>query len=317
MDPQRATTKKVVREASSEAEGRPHAETSTPVVQLEDAAAKNEVPPAAVDSLVVHLKDATVGSTETDVSPDVKKEPEASCHLDEMPSTSQKGTVEGQKPESGRPEGRLNHLIDMLDHFTIRLDVIEEKVRREDEECLDLEPVTLTVDSGTAVIIQIPEICELGTQTVVTRPPRRQRVEVKAIPTAPPSNQPDTRAPCERTHHTIQIRSNNNRANAAAEQGPPSLGARIVRTLGDFGAAFCLCLQINKDCIFCLGFFVAFVVSASFLTAFFYRTLNLTSAAARAPGDAFGGATGSYDVATLRFNGGYYYIYNRQRQQLQ
>ncbi|EDW37119.1 GL26071 [Drosophila persimilis] len=314
MDPQRATTKKVEREASSEAEGSPQAETSCPVVQLEDAAAKNEVPPAAVDSPVVHLKDATVGSTETDVSPDVKKEPEASCPLDEMPSTSQQGTVEGQKPESGRSQGRLNHLIDMLDNFTIRLDVIEEKVRREDEECLDPEPVTLTVDSGTAVIIQIPEICELGTQTVVTRPPRRL-----AIPTAPPRNQPDTRAPCERTHHTIQIRSNNNRGNAAAaaEQGPPSLGARIVRALGDFGAAFCLCLQINKDCIFCLGFFVAFVVSASFLTAFFYRTLNLTSPAARVPGDAFGGATGSSDVATLRFNGGYYYIYNRQRQQLQ
>ncbi|XP_022231927.2 uncharacterized protein LOC111080557 [Drosophila obscura] len=292
MDPQRATTKNDVKDASSEAEAEesPAAETSSPVAA----------------SLVVQLRDATVGATETDVPAAVP----SCCQLNEMPSTSQ------QKPETGRSEGRLNHLIDMLDNFTFRLDVIEEKVRREDQETNDPEQVTVTVDSGTAVIIQIPEICDLGTQTAVTRPPHRQRVEVKAIPPPPPSDQPDTRPPCERTHHTIQIRSNNNPANAAAEQGRLSLGARILRALGDFGAAICLCMQINKDCIFCLGFFVAFVVSASFLTAFFYRTLNFTSTA-RAAGDPFAGATGAYDVATLRFNGGYYYIYNRQRQHFQ
>ncbi|BFF93763.1 uncharacterized protein DMAD_11549 [Drosophila madeirensis] len=289
MDPQRATTttEKDVKDASSPAEEcLAAAETTSSVEDV---------------SLVVQLKDATVGATETEPN------------LDELPSASQQGAMESQKPQS---PGRLNHLIDMLDNFTIRLDVIEENVRREDQELIEPDSVTVRVDPGTAVIIQIPEMaCDLGTQTAVTRPPHRQRVALKAIP--PPDNQPDTRPPCERTHHTIQIRANSNPANAVPQQGPLSLGARVVRALGDFGAAFCLCLQINKDCIFCLVFFVAFVVSASFLTAFFYRTLHLTSTAARAAGDPFAGATGSYDVATIRFNGGFYYIYNRQRQHFQ
>uniref|UniRef100_A0A1B0EU48 Uncharacterized protein n=1 Tax=Glossina morsitans morsitans TaxID=37546 RepID=A0A1B0EU48_GLOMM len=81
--------------------------------------------------------------------------------------------------------------------------------------------------------------------------------------------------PCSQQFHTIHIE--------AAPSPPPSelrrapLCSRIWISICDFCAAICLCLQVNRDCIFCLGFFAAFVVSASFLTAFFYRTLSVTS----------------------------------------
>uniref|UniRef100_A0A1A9VTP0 Uncharacterized protein n=1 Tax=Glossina austeni TaxID=7395 RepID=A0A1A9VTP0_GLOAU len=81
--------------------------------------------------------------------------------------------------------------------------------------------------------------------------------------------------PCSQQFNTIHIE--------AASMPPPSelrrasLGSRIWNSICDFCAAICMCLQVNRDCIFCLGFFAAFVVSASFLTAFFYRTLSVTS----------------------------------------
>ncbi|XP_018787075.1 PREDICTED: uncharacterized protein LOC108967879 isoform X1 [Bactrocera latifrons] len=82
-----------------------------------------------------------------------------------------------------------------------------------------------------------------------------------------------TDAPCERTYHTIHIEANSSPSSSVLRR--PPLCTRLWNVITDFCAAVCLCLQVNKDCLFCLGFFVAFVVSASFLTAFFYRTLSI------------------------------------------
>ncbi|XP_036322413.1 uncharacterized protein LOC118736425 [Rhagoletis pomonella] len=80
-------------------------------------------------------------------------------------------------------------------------------------------------------------------------------------------------APCERTYHTIHIEANSTPSSSELRRAP--LCSRLWNVFTDFCAAVCLCLQVNKDCLFCLGFFIAFVVSASFLTAFFYRTLSI------------------------------------------
>ncbi|EDW13442.1 bromodomain-containing protein DDB_G0280777 [Drosophila mojavensis] len=120
-------------------------------------------------------------------------------------------------------------------------------------------------------------------------------------------------APCERRYHTITISANTTSAYASRPR-PNTLLGRIGHTLGDFAGAFCLCLQVNKDCVFCLGFFIAFVISASFLTAFFYRTINLTQSLRPSPIDSGDSAATPGNMVTLRFNGGYYYIYNSQRQ---
>ncbi|XP_067625577.1 uncharacterized protein [Eurosta solidaginis] len=80
-------------------------------------------------------------------------------------------------------------------------------------------------------------------------------------------------APCERNYHTIHIEANT--SPPSSEMRRPPLCSRLWNVITDFCAAVCLCLQVNKDCLFCLGFFIAFVVSASFLTAFFYRTLSI------------------------------------------
>lgn len=82
-----------------------------------------------------------------------------------------------------------------------------------------------------------------------------------------------TDAPCERTYHTIHIEANSSPSSSVLRR--PPLCTRLWNVITDFCAAVCLCLQVNKDCLFCLGFFIAFVVSASFLTAFFYRTLSI------------------------------------------
>ncbi|XP_017857655.1 PREDICTED: putative uncharacterized protein DDB_G0291608 [Drosophila arizonae] len=122
-----------------------------------------------------------------------------------------------------------------------------------------------------------------------------------------------TAAPCERRYHTITISANTTSAYASRPR-PNTLLGRIGHTLGDFAGACCLCLQVNKDCVFCLGFFIAFVISASFLTAFFYRTINLTQSLRPSPIDSGDSAATPGNMVTLRFNGGYYYIYNSQRQ---
>ncbi|XP_065358134.1 GRIP and coiled-coil domain-containing protein 2 [Calliphora vicina] len=63
---------------------------------------------------------------------------------------------------------------------------------------------------------------------------------------------------------------------SATELRRAPLCQRLWSVICDFCAATFLCLQVNRDCIFCLGFFAAFVVSASFLTAFFYHTLSVS-----------------------------------------
>lgn len=74
--------------------------------------------------------------------------------------------------------------------------------------------------------------------------------------------------------HTIHIDTTSSPSSSLLQR--PPLCQRLWDALTNFCASVCLCLQVNRDCIFCLGFFVAFVVTASFLTAFFYRTLSLS-----------------------------------------
>uniref|UniRef100_A0A1B0B1G3 Uncharacterized protein n=1 Tax=Glossina palpalis gambiensis TaxID=67801 RepID=A0A1B0B1G3_9MUSC len=81
--------------------------------------------------------------------------------------------------------------------------------------------------------------------------------------------------PCSQQFHTIHIEAASSPPSSDLRRAP--LCSRIWNSICDFCAAICMCLQVNRDCIFCLGFFAAFVVSASFLTAFFYRTLSVTS----------------------------------------
>lgn len=82
-------------------------------------------------------------------------------------------------------------------------------------------------------------------------------------------------------HNAIQMEENSAvRPNANIPRRPP-IHIRLWNVVTSFFGAFCLCLQVNRDCIFCLGFFAAFVVSASFLTAFFYRTLSVSSTTIR------------------------------------
>ena len=84
-----------------------------------------------------------------------------------------------------------------------------------------------------------------------------------------------TQQPCEQTFQTIHIEARN--SPTPSEMARPPLYSRMWSVVTDFFSAICICLQVNRDCLFCLGFFVAFVVSASFLTAFFYRTLSTGS----------------------------------------
>lgn len=74
--------------------------------------------------------------------------------------------------------------------------------------------------------------------------------------------------------NVITIEANSSPSGADLQRAP--LCQRMWTVIGDFCAATFLCLQVNRDCIFCLGFFAAFVVSASFLTAFFYHTLSIS-----------------------------------------
>ncbi|XP_075149140.1 uncharacterized protein LOC142223173 isoform X2 [Haematobia irritans] len=90
-----------------------------------------------------------------------------------------------------------------------------------------------------------------------------------------------TEAPRRQDFHVIHINTRSS-PDPSVMQRPP-LCQRIWDVITDFCAAICLCLQVNRDCIFCLCFFVAFVVSASFLTAFFYRTLSLSPTFLRPP----------------------------------
>lgn len=89
---------------------------------------------------------------------------------------------------------------------------------------------------------------------------------------SPITSNVDLSLPCEQTIQTIHIEARN--SPTPSEMARPPLCRRMWSIVTDFFTAICICLQVNRDCLFCLGFFVAFVVSASFLTAFFYRTLS-------------------------------------------
>ncbi|KAH8356970.1 hypothetical protein KR200_009332 [Drosophila serrata] len=291
-------------------------------------------PPAVDHAQVVYLPDANLGESVTESSvqcnnmdleanQDDKVEPKyVSFELDCEPSTSRKGTANTQtlhgasatedpypsseltrkadKSDGTSTESkRLQNILDLLHRFSYNLDAIEER---------------LTEEARSAVILQVPQqYCELGTQTCELITPRRLRVDLTTRKTNPARHQPDSRPPCERSYHTITIAGNNMPPRVAVQRH--SFWARICRSLGDFLAAFCLCLQVNKDCIFCLGFFVAFVVSASFLTAFFYRTLNFKPPVARVTAIPVTGNS-QYELTPLRFSGGYYYIYNKNSRNL-
>lgn len=278
------------------------------------------IPPDADRTQVVYLPDANLGASVTESSVDCDLDLEATqtdkveskhvtFELECEPSTSRNtqnmegaSTTEEPHPKSDKSERtslgteRLDNILSLLHRFSCNLDAIEER---------------LTEDAGHAVILQVPQYCELGTQTAELTTPRRLRLDLATRRTNPSRHQPDSRPPCERSHHTITINGNNLPPRPAVQR--QTFCGRICRSLGDFVAAFCLCLQVNKDCVFCLGFFVAFVVSASFLTAFFYRTLSFTQSVSRAIPARPGTGTPQYELAPLRFNGGYYYIYNKNQ----
>ncbi|XP_064553824.1 uncharacterized protein LOC135439126 [Drosophila montana] len=220
---------------------------------------------------------------------------------------------------------RLQRILRLLDRYTRNLEAIEEHVQSANSG----QRSTVQLDATTE--LQVTQHCELATQTLPVNSLRldvtstfRPKSHIRSIQQQQQQNdqqqqqqlnhQVDILPPCERRYHTITISTNSSSAFAAPAR-PRTLMGRIGQTLGDFAGAFCLCLQVNKDCVFCLGFFIAFVISASFLTAFFYRTINLTQTQLRVPLEGLENtpATTS-DMVTLRFNGGYYYIYNSQRQ---
>ncbi|XP_030555393.1 uncharacterized protein LOC115758769 [Drosophila novamexicana] len=223
-------------------------------------------------------------------------------------------------------DARLQRILRLLDRYTRNLEAIEEHVQSANSG----QRSTVQLDGNTE--LQVTQHCELATQTLPVNSLRldvtstfRPKSHIRSSQQQPQqpqhqqqqqqlNQQVDIMPPCERRYHTITISTNSSSAFAAPAR-PRTLLGRIGQTLGDFAGAFCLCLQVNKDCVFCLGFFIAFVISASFLTAFFYRTINLTQTQLRVPLEGMENtpATTS-DMVTLRFNGGYYYIYNSQRQ---
>ncbi|KAI8121219.1 hypothetical protein FF38_03070 [Lucilia cuprina] len=83
-----------------------------------------------------------------------------------------------------------------------------------------------------------------------------------------------TREPSVPPFNIITIEANVTPSSTDLRRAP--LCQRLWSVIGDFCTATFICLQVNRDCIFCLGFFAAFVVSASFLTAFFYHTLSVS-----------------------------------------
>ncbi|XP_068151075.1 uncharacterized protein [Drosophila tropicalis] len=229
---------------------------------------------------------------------------------------------------SSFPERRIHHILELLNHFTRNLETLEQQALNHKQE--------VPVQTGnhyplldTMSIIEVPpQQCEFGTQTrsTSTNPGRSSlRLNVTTMKTVRTARSfrstanrgnpqhPDIRPPCERTHHTITISTNAAAARRAANNRQRSLPGRLGQTLSDFAAAVCLCLHVNKDCVFCLGFFLAFVVSASFLTAFFYRTIAFNATAVRVPIDAL--TSVSPNVVPVRFNGAYYYLYNGEKSQ--
>ncbi|XP_060666052.1 uncharacterized protein LOC132798274 [Drosophila nasuta] len=280
---------------------------------------------------VLQLLDGQVGETETDLpielAPSLNSLQNALEHLnfseakalvEEMiesllpdPGPLNEGSsstlTSVAKPPIGYDDERLHRILHLLERYTRNLEVIEElMVKARDKADTSLQQTQNN---------------ELATQTMpllhtrrcdTMRPQSDRRIQQQPVP-QPQSQHSEIVPPCERRQHIITI-SGTNSSPFAARPLPRTFMGRICRTLGEFAGAFCLCLQVNRDCIFCLGFFIAFVISASFLTAFFYRTINLTTSPIRVPIDATPMSSSARDTVSLRSNGGYYYIYNSNRQ---
>ncbi|KAH8404832.1 hypothetical protein KR222_004935 [Zaprionus bogoriensis] len=242
------------------------------------------------------------------------------------------------EPEAGRPttqppyeDARLHRILRLLDRYTRNLEAIEELMLGNSRELpQSTDPGELSgQQEESETEIQVTQYCELATQTLplntlclnvtsTIRPKKNRRIaweeQQQGQQSAQQLQSTDSSPPCERRHHVITISANSSTPFAPPAERRSFLNT-VGHTLGDFAAAFCLCFQVNKDCIFCLGFFIAFVISASFLTAFFYRTISLSTTPVRVPIDAaITAVPQTSDVATLRFNGGYYYVYNSHRQ---
>ncbi|KAH8378447.1 hypothetical protein KR093_011452, partial [Drosophila rubida] len=291
---------------------------------------------------VLQLLGAQVGETETDLPIEVSSSISLQSSLEHMdleavqtlvhdmiesilprPEPVKEGsssTLTSAKTTSiGYDDERLRRILRLLDRYTRNLEALEELVLRASKEA------SVQVDSRPDTSEQLAQHNELATQTMPLRNTARSEsvrpLTGRRIMPQPVQQQPqlshqqtDTIPPCERRQHIITI-SGNNSSPFASPPPPRTLMGRIGRTLGEFAGALCLCMQVNRDCIFCLGFFLAFVISASFLTAFFYRTINLTVSPARVPIDATPiMSSPSRDTARMRLNGGYYYIYNSNRQ---
>ncbi|KAH8260229.1 hypothetical protein KR026_006642, partial [Drosophila bipectinata] len=284
----------------------PEPETGTSAVEIRDAAV--DQPPDGDSAQIRHLADANGGPGMDVVVYIPGKGPDISRHvtfnIDDVPGTSHELEDKEEKSSAETTSNRrLHNILEMLYRFGNNMDSMAlQEANKKHRRRSSRSPARPTV------ILQMPQLSHLGTQTTELTPHHhlgRLRLDVTTV-------QGENLPPCERIQHTIIISGNNMPPNPPLVQ--QTLWARIKRTIGDFAAAFCLCLQVNKDCVFCLGFFVAFVISASFLTAFFYRTLNFTTSPVRfvsvEPSMA---GTMHYNLATLRFNGGYYYIYNNNQ----
>ncbi|KAM8715130.1 hypothetical protein ACLKA7_002211 [Drosophila subpalustris] len=285
-------------------------------------------------SIVLHLTDGQVGETETDepiprrVSFEMPRQSTLECPNLEETKALVKDMIDSIMPNfepereaststltsittspMGYDDERLHRILLLLDRCTRNLEAFEEHMlntSREAHSSQADERLELTQQSELATQTR-PQISEnrISSQRINQRQQQQQQqVETEVIP------------PCERRHHIITISANSS-SRFVAPAPPRTFMGRIGHTLGDFAGALCLCLQVNKDCIFCLGFFLAFVISASFLTAFFYRTISLSTAPIRVPIDQVRSITSvpsGSEPATLRLNGGYYYIYNTHRQ---
>lgn len=295
-------------EIETETKHEPEPEPEKCPVETRNAAVDNYQPPDDDSAQIRHLSGVN-GEPGMDVvvyipgnSQDLSRH--VTFNINDVPGTSHEvETKEDDSSAEAISNTRLHNILEMLYRFGNNMDSksLQEpnKKRRRRSSRSPARPT---------VILQMPQMSHLGTQTTELIPHHhhgRLRLDVTTV-------QGENLAPCERIHHTIIISGNNMPPNPPLVQ--QTLWARIKRTIGDFAAAFCLCLQVNKDCVFCLGFFVAFVISASFLTAFFYRTLNFTTSPVRIVSvEPSLAGTVHYDLATLRFNGGYYYIYNNNQ----
>ncbi|XP_017846880.2 uncharacterized protein LOC108602994 [Drosophila busckii] len=271
-------------------------------------------------ALVVQLADAPVGETAVDEVLSNLELPSSSTEplleirellselLESILPASQ--TDSGTELEASPPprraavDQRLQRILCLLDRYTRNLENIEEQVllnANQTEQALQL-------------LDQQPQH-ELATQTLPLRTKRSappQQLQQQQVTLELP--------PCERTHHIITISANSSSPLATPPAPPRNFAGRVAQTFYDFAAACCLCLQVNKDCVFCLGFFLAFVVSASFLTAFFYRSIKLSSSVLRKPMPLTlqtppqpASTTTPQSYFILRLHGGYYYVYSSQR----